>query len=128
MSEAKVHWLNPEGASSEALQELRSTAPSLPERYLHLLALGNGGEVGLSASPYTLCLDPAEVALDCWRSEDYRAMSLFVFGGNGGAELLAFKFSVQNAPTVVSFDPIDPDGSAREVANSFESFLELVAQ
>jgi hypothetical protein len=98
----------------------------LPASYLSLLALGNGGEVGLSVSPLTLCLDSAEVALEYWRSGIYTISGVFVFGGNGGGELLAFDLRNAGEWPVVAFDPIDPEGSIEVVAPDFDGLLALV--
>ena len=111
-------WLFPEGASVD----------SLPSSYLSLLSVGNGGEVGLHVNPFTLCLDPAESALDYWRNGTNPMSGVFVFGGSGGGEMLAFDLRAPAKWSVVSFDPIDPEGSIQQIAHDFESFLELVKE
>lgn len=126
MSPSKPSWLLPQGASEEVLKELQSSVVGLPASYLDLLRVGNGGEVGLSVSPYTLCLDSAEDALAYWKSGTYTIQQVFVFGGNGGGELLAFDMRQSGTCPVVSFDPIDPDGSLEQIAPSFEQFIALV--
>ena len=126
MNPSKPSWLLPQGASEEVLKELQSSVVGLPASYLDLLRLGNGGEVGLSVSPYTLCLDSAEDALAYWRSGTYTIQEVFVFGGNGGGELLAFDMRQPGNCSVVCFDPIDPEGSIEQIAPSFEQFIEMV--
>lgn len=118
----RLPWLVEEGASPEVLRELESAVGLLPAGYLALLAQGNGGEVGLRASPFVLCLDSAEVALEYWNSRAYPADGIFVFGGNGGDSLLAFDLRTHS---VVEFDPIDPLGSMAKVADNLEALLEL---
>ena len=120
--------LFPEGASPDALRALQVEVGSLPNPYLELLRLGNGGEVGLSVHPLLFCLDPVESALDYWRSGTYTMKGIFVFGSNGGGEYLAFDLRTPGKWPVVSFDPIDPEGSIRQVAADFESFLSLVKE
>jgi hypothetical protein len=128
MKRSVPSWLSREGAPSALLLELNSKVGPLPASYLALLARGNGGEVGLKASPLNFCLDSAEAALDYWQSGTYTASGVFVFGGNGGGTLLAFDLSVPGNWPVVCFDPIDPEGSWEVVAPDFDSFLELVEQ
>lgn len=126
MSPSKPSWLFLQGASEEVLKELQSTVVGLPASYLDLLRLGNGGEVGLSVNPYTLCLDPGEDALAYWKNGTYAIQEVFVFGGNGGGELLAFDFRQAGNCPVVCFDPIDPEGSIGTIAPSFEQFIALI--
>jgi len=118
-------WLVSSGATSAALQELQREVGCLPPSYLNILSLGNGGEVALRISPFTLCLDSAESVLDYWRSGTYTKNGVIVFGGNGGGSLLAFDLHTSGQWPVVCFDPIDPEGSTEVVAPTFEALLEL---
>jgi hypothetical protein len=126
MSQSKPLWLLSQGASEEVLEELQSSVAGLPASYLDLLRLGNGGEVGLTLNPYTLCLDFAEDALAYWNSGTYTIQEAFVFGGNGGGNLLAFDMRQSGICSVVCFDPIDPEGSIEQIAPSFEQFIAMV--
>jgi hypothetical protein len=117
-------WLAAVGAPSEALRELAREVRGIPLAYLELLRRGNGGEVGLRVSPFTLCLDPVDSALSYWRSGTYTLSGVFVFGGNGGGTLLAFDLRNPGSAPVVSFDPIDPEGSLEVVAPDFETLLQ----
>jgi hypothetical protein len=126
MIPSKPSWLSPQGASEEVLKELQSAVVGLPASYLDLLRLGNGGEVGLSVNPYTLCLDSAEDAFAYWKSGTYTIQESFVFGGNGGGELLAFDMRQSGNCPVVCFDPIDPEGSIEQIAPSFEQFIAMI--
>jgi hypothetical protein len=123
MSSPAPTWLNPAPAPSRVLQELEREVGPLLSSYLQCLRWGNGGEVGLRVSPLTLCLDSAESALDYWRSGTYTKRGVFVFGGSGGGDLLAFDLRVPGVWPVVCFDPIDPEGSTEPVAASFEALL-----
>lgn len=122
----REEWLAENPARPHALSALRDAAPLLPTEYLALLARGNGGEAALSVSPFNLCIDPAESALDYWQSGTCTMKGVFVFGGNGGGELLAFDMRQRGALPVISFDPIDPEGSIEIVANDFSLLLKLV--
>ena len=122
----KEDWLVDKPASPNALNALVDAVPLLPSAYLALLSRGNGGEAGLSVSPFNLCIDTAESALDYWQSGTYTMTGVFVFGGNGGGELLAFDMRKSKPWAVISFDPIDPEGSVEMVANDFSSLLKLV--
>jgi hypothetical protein len=105
---------------------LRAEIKSLPIAYLELLRLSNGGEVALKVSPFNLCLDTAEAALDFWKSGTSTLEGVFVFGGNGGGELLAFDMRKPGNPPIISFDPIDPEGSIEHVASSLEDLMSLI--
>lgn len=118
-------WLVANGASSSSIERLQQEVSGLPLSYLRCLSMGNGGEVGLSVSPYNFCLDSAESALDYWLSGTYTKQGVFVFGGNGGGELLAFELGVADQCSVVCFDPISPDDSTEFVTSSFDELLKL---
>jgi hypothetical protein len=81
-----------------------------------------------SVHPLRFCLDPAESALDYWRSGTYTMKGVFVFGSNGGGENVAFDLRPPGRWPVVSFDPIDPEGSIQQVASDFETFLSLTKE
>jgi hypothetical protein len=118
-------WLVATGASPSSIERLQQEVSGLPASYLKCLSIGNGGEVGLSVSPYNFCLDSAESALDYWLSGKYTKQGVFIFGGNGGGELLAFELGLMGQCPVVCFDPISPDDSTELVAASFEELLKL---
>jgi hypothetical protein len=122
---AVPHWLSAAGAPPEVLNRLQREVVGLPESYLALLRIGNGGEVGLSVSPYNLCLDSAEDALDYWLSGTYTKHGVFVIGGNGGGELIAFDLESEAERRVICFDPISPNDSTEVIAENFEKLLEL---
>jgi hypothetical protein len=122
---AVPHWLSTAGASPEVLNRLQREVVGLPRSYLKLLRVGNGGEVGLCVSPYNLCLDSAEDALDYWLSGTYTKQDIFVIGGNGGGELIAFDLRCAVEKPVICFDPISPDDSTEVIAENFEKLLEL---
>lgn len=108
MSTTSYSWLHPVGASAEAIDALQGAVAGLPVSYIELLRAGNGGEVCLRVNPFTLCLDSAEAALDYWKSGTYPMAGIFVFGGSGGTELLAFDLRKPEASPVIAFDSIDP--------------------
>ena len=120
--------MSPKGAPPEAIQQLRSEVMGLPAAYLELLSVGDGGEVGLKVSPFNLCLDSAESALSYWKSGKYTMKGVFVFGGNGGGELLAFDMREPGNISIISFDPIDPDGSVEKVAPNFENLMAQIEE
>ena len=122
----REEWLAENPAGPDALSVLRNAVPLLPKEYLALLSRGNGGEAALSVSPFNLCIDSVESALGYWQSGTYAMKGVFVFGGNGGGELLAFDMRKREPWPVISFDPIDPEGSIEIVANDFSLLLKLV--
>jgi hypothetical protein len=126
LSGVVASWLVEVGASPAAIRELQLAVPELPVSYLELLSIGNGGEAHLQVSPGLLCLDSAEQALSYWHSGTYPMSGIFVFGGNGGGELIAFDFREPGKSPVVRFDPIDPEGSLSQIASGFEELIALV--
>lgn len=124
-------WVGHEGASVDALERLRSVAPSvLPLEYYQLLAGSNGGEGELPDPFFTLCLDPAETASDLEQIEMFAdiAPGLFVFGSDGGGQLFAFDTRGEAPLPIVSFDGVDPDASLCRVADSFAELLTLIGR
>lgn len=126
MSTPPARWQSPVGAPPEILEALHASVGALPAVYLDLLRAGNGGEAGLRCRPLNLCLDPAEAALDYWRSGTCTAKAVFVFGGSGGGDLLAFDLRTPGQWPVVCFDPIDPEGSMEVVAPDLQGLLSQV--
>lgn len=123
-------WSKNEGASVGAL---RAPADAVeverPKAYVDLLAFSNGGEGPLPAPFHTLCLDDAESAAEPGRVDLFKSLNpgWFVFGGDGGGELYAFDLTGEQPWPVVRFDGIDPEGSVEDVAESFASFMQLLA-
>jgi len=120
-------WLVSKGAAESTLQTLQAQYSRLPSDYLDLLRKGNGGEVGLRSSPFNLCLDSAEDAL-AYRATNFSPVGFFVFGGNGGGALLAFDLRSPDRSPVVSYDPIDPEGSMKVVAADFDGLMASVEE
>ena len=120
-------WYPMDGAPAQTLEGLRAVAPNgLPESYVHLLSVSNGGEGPLPVNPFNRCLDPAGDVIP--RLSDPQAASdgLLVFGGNGGGEYLAFDMR-QGAPwPVVMIDMVAGAASAKVVASDFDTFVDLI--
>lgn len=126
-------WHKVDGASTEAITALKSLAPvDLPESYYSLLTFSNGGEGPLTVQPLWFQLYPAEEAAQIERDGTFREFfdGLFVIGGNGGGEAVAFDLR-ENAPhPVVAFDMtnIDLQESVRPIAPSFDAVLDLIGR
>lgn len=114
-------------ADPEAVAALSADSGiELPEGYLALLRLSNGGEGPLCVEPGWFQLWPVEEVLPSnrgYRVNEY-VPSLFGFGSNGGGELLAFDtrrgppWPVVMAPFIgMEEDQVD------EIAKDFEEFL-----
>lgn len=123
-------WRGCPPATGAALDQLRSGAPiSLPDEYVSLLAISNGGEGDLGINPGWVSFWPAEHILEC--NADYKvaefAPGLFAFGSNGGGELLAFD-ARSGPPHSVVIVPLIPLELARAVpvAPDFRSFVSAV--
>lgn len=126
-------WRKVEGASAEAIVALKSRAPvHLPESYYSLLSFSNGGEGPLAVQPLWFKLYPAEEAAQIERDGTFSDFfeGLFVIGGNGGGEAVAFDCR-GNAPyPVVAFDMTNIDllESVRLIAPSFDVVLDLIGR
>jgi hypothetical protein len=126
-------WRNVEGASSDAIAALKAIAPAdLPESYYSLLAFSNGGEGPLAVQPLWFQLYPAEEAAQLERGGTFREFfeGLFVIGGNGGGEALAFDLRGSEPYPLVAFDMtnINLAESIRPIASSFDAALELIGR
>jgi hypothetical protein len=126
-------WHKVEGASSEAVALLKSVAPvDLPESYYSLLSFSNGGEGPLAVQPLWFCLHPAEEVVQIERNGTFRGFNakLFVIGGNGGGEAVAFDLRESEPYPIVAFDiaNISLAESVRPIAPSFDAALELIGR
>ena len=126
-------WHVENGAKAEALDVLRSTAPvGLPESYYEHLSASNGGEGPLPVQPFWLCLFPAEevskIASDSASSPYFPG--LFVIGGSGAGEAVAFDLRQGEPYPIVAFDMTNTDlaGSLLLIASSFDGVLELLGK
>jgi hypothetical protein len=124
-------WRGVDGASAEALAALRAAAPRpLPESYFAFLSFSNGGEGPLAVQPLWLCLDSAEDVVTTHQSGRFQAYypDLFVIGGNGAGEAIAFDLRTNPPYAVVAFDMTNSDlgESVIPIAASFEAALELI--
>lgn len=119
-------------ADSEAVAALCAGAGiKLPEAYLTLLRLSNGGEGPLGVEPGWFQLWPAEEVLELNRGYQVNEYvpGLFGFGSNGGGELLAFDtrrgppWPIVMAPFIgMEEDHVD------EIAKGFEEFLRVTGR
>ena len=126
-------WHGAKGASSAALALLKSVAPvDLPESYYSLLSFSNGGEGPLPVQPLWLCLYPAEEVVQIERDGTFREFfaKLFVIGGNGGGEAVAFDLRESEPYPIIVFDManINLPESVRPIASSFDAALKLIGQ
>lgn len=121
-------WFKNEPASSEALQALRQAVKAeLPSEYFDLLAFSNGGEGPLAIPPWNFCLDSAEQATKYVLLKNFFE-GFFVFGGDGGGELIAFDMRGAKPWPIVSIDAAnaDLDEGAEVIAENFFAFLVAV--
>ncbi|MBX8487757.1 SMI1/KNR4 family protein [Pseudomonas cichorii] len=125
-------WHRSPGATETALTALRAAVPQvLPDEYYLLLRLSNGGEGPLPVSPFNFVLDSVEVVLDLWQISYYAqaAPDMFVFGSNGGGELVAFDLRGNSPPwPIVCFDAIAPEESVQNIAENFTAFVSLIGE
>ncbi|HEX4737753.1 MAG TPA: SMI1/KNR4 family protein [Allosphingosinicella sp.] len=126
-------WHRVECASAAAIAQLKAIAPaSLPESYFALLSFSNGGEGPLPVQPLWLCLYPAEEVIEIEQAGTFREFfpGLFVIGGNGGGEAVAFDLRESEPYPIVAFDEtnIDLPESVRQIAESFDGALKLIGR
>ncbi len=112
---------------------LKSVATvDLPGSYYSLLSFSNGGEGPLPVQPLWLCLYPAEEVCQIERDGIFHEFfaKLFVIGGSGGGEAVAFDLRESEPYPIVAFDMtnIDLPESVWPVAPSFEAALELIGR
>jgi hypothetical protein len=126
-------WHKVQGASPAAIEQLKVAAPcSLPESYLSLLSLSNGGEGPLPVQPWWLCLYPAEEVVQIEQAGTFREFfsKLFVIGGNGGGEAVALDLRGVQPYPLVTFDMINTvlQESVLIIAPSFDAALYLLGR
>lgn len=126
-------WHKVDGASADVIAALKSLVPvDLPESYYSLLTFSNGGEGPLAVPPLWFQLYPAEEAAQIERDRTFREFfeGLFVIGGNGGGEAVAFDLRANAPYPVVAFDMtnIDLQESVRPISPSFDALLDLIGR
>ena len=126
-------WHQVEGASAAAIAQLKAIAPvRLPDSYYALLSFSNGGEGPLPVQPLWFCLYPAEEVVEIERAGTFQDFfpNLFVIGGNGGGEAVAFDLRANEPYPLVAFDMtnIDLEESIQQIAASFDAALELIGR
>lgn len=122
-------WFAAPAAKAEILERLRQISPvELPTSYFTLLALSDGGEGPLPASPYTLCLDPSAEVIEALQSGRTGSDGFLIFGGNGGGEYLAFDIRAQEPWPVVAIDMVVGSETTETVAPDFDSFSEMIGR
>jgi hypothetical protein len=120
------------GASPAAIEHLKSIAPvALPESYLALLRLSNGGEVPLAVNPFTFCLESAEQVaknhFDSFTREYFP--ELFFIAGTGGCGRIAFDLRGPEPYSVVTLDMCGGDlEDIIVIAPSFDAMLQLLGR
>lgn len=126
------NWHGTTGALPRAIGDLRAAAPAgLPEGYLQLLSVSDGGEGPLPVSPFTLCLDPVQEVLSRLSSGNYERSEFdgfLIFGGNGGGEYLALDMRQGTPWPVVAIDMVAGADSAEVVTSDFDEFIQLIGQ
>lgn len=123
-------WYRMDGASAQILAGLRAAAPGdLPDSYVQLLSVSDGGEGPLPVNPFNLCLDPAQDVIDRLNNGNYGQADFngfLIFGGNGGGEYLAFDMRGGAPWPVVTIDMEAGSSSAKIVASDFATFIDLI--
>ena len=124
-------WYGNAPAESGALDRLRNIAGiSLPQNYLAFLAWSNGGEGPLGIEPGYIVIDSAEDAATQKEQKLFEEFfsGFFMFGGNGGGELLAFDLRADEPWPIVMIDMtnIDLKESVVRIADNFHDLLKHI--
>ena len=122
-------WQAQPPAGEAAIDKLRQAVPvPLPEEYIDLLRVSNGGEGPIDLPPLYFQLYDAEYAgvlnRDSAQRDSYPGF--FVFGSNGGLESMAFDQREQAPWPIVLFDPIAGTESAEIIATNMADFIRAI--
>jgi hypothetical protein len=126
LSEPDRSWKARPPADLPAVSRLQESAHGeLPAEYINLLLHCNGGEGPLALPPRYFMLDSAEYSFELNMSVDQRDLypGLFVFGSNGGLELIAFDTRDSRPWPIAMYDPIAGIESAVIIAKNMEEFI-----
>ena len=126
MFRENIEWYKSKGADDSEINQLQNSINfELPEAYIELLRFSNGGEASLSVQPLYFVLDSIQDALSYFESEASKAfLGYFIFGGNGGSELLAIE---QQTGAVVCIDSCNSNiEEIIRIAGTFNEFLSYV--
>jgi hypothetical protein len=123
-------WVGRPGADAGALERLRSMKPArVPDGYLELLAISDGGEGSLPVKPYNACIDDVTTMLANLGGEwhrDWLRQGFFVVGGNGGGELIAFDLRNPDAQPLVYIDMVAGADSAEPFVAGWAGFAAML--
>ncbi len=126
------NWKKEGPASDEAIQSLlESSTHKLPQEYLALLKISNGGEGELGIEPGWLQLWPAEQVIE--HNQGYevqnRVPGFFGFASSGGGELLAFDTRAEQ-PWKIYMIPFGcmEEENAILIAESLMAFTSAIGQ
>ncbi|KAB0265146.1 SMI1/KNR4 family protein [Microvirga brassicacearum] len=96
------------------------------------MSFSNGGEGPLSVQPLWFCLYPAEEVVEIAQAGTFREFfpNLFVIGGSGGGDAVAFDLRASEPYPLVEFDMtnIDLAESVQQIAGSFDEALALIGR
>lgn len=131
MLPADRDWHGRAGADEATLSELRGVAPyPLPAAYPAFLGAGDGGEGPLPVEPGWICLDSSAEVIETARRGAHAEFfpGLFVVGGNGAGELVAFDTSGGAFGRLVVFDATntDPAESVVPLAEDFDALVAMI--
>jgi SMI1/KNR4 family protein SUKH-1 len=120
---------NPPASEEDILRLIQSCKVKLPDEYLDLLRVSNGGEGDLALPPLLFVLFDIDEVLEMLKDSFYREEfpDLLFFGGNGGLEQIAFDLRKGEPYPIVMIDAIAGSESAVEIALNMAQFTEAIA-
>lgn len=113
-------------ASKVEIEQLVSASPiKLPDEYLALLQLTNGGEADLGLPPLLFCPYEITYLLELFHEQSIDEMlnSFFIIGSNGGLETIAFDLRQPAPYPVVMIDLIGGEETSIEIAAHITDLL-----
>jgi len=113
---------------TEILNLMGETKVQLPSEYLDLLRYSNGGQGDLALPPLLFCPYEVDYVIELLREKPFDELheQFFIFGGNGGLELIAFDLRKVPPYPIVMIDPVGGEDTAIEIAPDMASFIEAI--
>jgi hypothetical protein len=128
INQSQRTWNGLSPATETELEELKNSVESeLPQEFLDLLRVSNGGEGDIALLPLIFKLDETQEIISLQNDDFYKREfpNFFFFGGNGNIEMIAF--DLRKKPySIVMIDPIGGEGSTIEIAPNITEFIKAI--
>lgn len=128
LSQSERNWKGfPPANEAEIPELLNSVQFELPQEFLDLLRISNGGEGNIALPPLIFCLDEIKEIINLINDEFYQNQfsDFLFFGSNGGLEMIAFDLR-ENPYPIVKVDPIAGEESAVQISPNINEFIKSI--